>query len=70
MLLTIADARGAIVGNYSTNVVEGNGSFNLAAMMPEALISAASGAYFYRLTFTDTNGNTLLSRGNFIRMGR
>jgi hypothetical protein len=70
MLLTIADARGAIVGNYSTNVVEGNGSFNLAAVMPEALISAASGAYFYRLTFTDTNGNTLLSRGSFIRMGR
>jgi glucose/arabinose dehydrogenase len=69
MLLTIADARGAIVGNYYTNVIEGNGSFNLAAVMPETLINAASGAYFYRLTFTDTSGNTLLSRGSFIRMG-
>lgn len=70
MQLQIADARGAILASASAIIKAGNGSFNLAAMMPDALVSGASGTYFYRLLLTDVSGKTSVSRGNFIHLGR
>ncbi|MBD1211100.1 MAG: PQQ-dependent sugar dehydrogenase [Ignavibacteria bacterium] len=70
MQLQIADARGAILASSSAIIKAGNGSFNLAAMMPDVLVSGASGAYFYRLLLTDVSGKTSVSQGNFTHLGR